>query len=194
MWKLLTAALLGWACALERGLLGGPLLTAAGAAAEKAVGAALRQRYTRPGGCTDRKAAETKAFRSRMASALGRVNISEDGAPLADWWNIYDELAVQAQGAAGSLVNSSDLQQAEELVAWLEATKFGPKLAGAADGQLMPWLPSITRHEASIHHEASTIEPHAPSTITYHDHELVEWLEEAQLICVVIELHEAVMA
>eukprot|EP00435_Cladocopium_sp_Y103_P004863 s4128_g1.t1 len=38
----------------EEGAVGGPLLTAVGAAAEKAVGQQLRQRYTRPGGCTDR--------------------------------------------------------------------------------------------------------------------------------------------
>ena len=37
-----------------QGAVGGPLLTATGAAAEKALGQLLRQRYTRPGGCTDR--------------------------------------------------------------------------------------------------------------------------------------------
>eukprot|EP00434_Breviolum_minutum_P031683 symbB.v1.2.028018.t1/scaffold2924.1/size67115/1 len=62
----------------------------------------------------------------------GKVNISEDGtaAPLADWWNIYDELAVRSQAPSGGVVNSSDLQEAEGLAAWLEAMKFGPKLAG----------------------------------------------------------------
>jgi hypothetical protein len=38
----------------HQGAVGGPLLTATGAAAEKALGQLLRQRYTRPGGCTDR--------------------------------------------------------------------------------------------------------------------------------------------
>lgn len=212
----------------EEGAVGGPLLTATGAAAEKALGQLLRQRYTRPGGCTDRclngqvgngvyaqdevhaessglartlqsayalhaglfpqgsvessggeavqvplpvysrptgedfilrgytmctaqarnleawqsspefltKASETKAFRSRMAQLLGRVNISEDGtaAPLADWWNTYDEIAVAAQAPTGSAVNASDLQEAETLAAWLEAVKFGPKLAGTKCG------------------------------------------------------------
>lgn len=48
MWKLQVLA------ATLQALLGGPLLTGAGAAAEKAVGEALRKRYTRPGGCSDR--------------------------------------------------------------------------------------------------------------------------------------------
>ncbi|CAL1169107.1 unnamed protein product [Cladocopium goreaui] len=82
------------------------------------------------------KASETKAFRSRMAQLLGRVNISEDGtaAPLADWWNTYDEIAVAAQAPTGSAVNASDLQEAETLAAWHEAVKFGPKLAGTKCG------------------------------------------------------------
>lgn len=43
-----------WQEGCSQGAFGGPLLTAAGAAAEKAVGQALRKRYTRPGGCIER--------------------------------------------------------------------------------------------------------------------------------------------
>eukprot|EP00913_Durusdinium_trenchii_P008001 g7504.t3 len=183
---------------------GGPPLTARGAADAAAVGRALRQRYVRPGGCSQRclggevgatgnyqpgevhcessalartlqsayalqeglfpggsvaeaapavplpvysrptgedfilrgytkcsvqaqklkdwysspefqaKATDTKAFRSQMAEALGRVNVTEDGtaAPLAD---------------AGT-------QRAERLAAWLEAKKFSPQIAGTSCG------------------------------------------------------------
>ncbi|CAK8993026.1 Lysosomal acid phosphatase (LAP) [Durusdinium trenchii] len=82
------------------------------------------------------KATDTKAFRSQMAEALGRVNVTEDGtaAPLADWWNVYDELAVAAQAPSGGPVNGSQLQQAERLAAWLEAKKFSPQIAGTSCG------------------------------------------------------------
>ncbi len=38
------------------------------------------------------------------------------------------------QAPSGGVVNSSDLQEAEGLAAWLEAMKFGPKLAGPWGG------------------------------------------------------------
>ncbi|CAE7249371.1 unnamed protein product, partial [Symbiodinium sp. CCMP2592] len=78
------------------------------------------------------KAEETVELRSRVASALGRTNVTEDdgtGAPLPDWWNTYDELVIAAQ-AGSPVVNSSDMEEAEELAAWLEAMKFSKKVAG----------------------------------------------------------------
>lgn len=45
------------------------------------------------------------------------------------------------QAPSGGVVNSSDLQEAEGLAAWLEAMKFGPKLAGLRGGWGM--VPSL---------------------------------------------------
>ena len=36
-------------------------------------------------------------------------------------------------------MNASDLQEAETLAAWLEAKKFGPKLAGAMTDSVTDW-------------------------------------------------------
>ncbi|MCV6603380.1 MAG: hypothetical protein OIF54_17755 [Cohaesibacter sp.] len=41
------------------------------------------------------------------------------------------------QAPSGGVVNSGDLQEAEGLAAWLEAMKFGPKLAGL--GRVGAW-------------------------------------------------------
>ena len=78
------------------------------------------------------KAEQTVGLRSRVATALGHENVTDDdgtGAPLADWWNTYDELVVASQ-TGRQPVNSSDMQEAEELAAWLEAMKLSTKLAG----------------------------------------------------------------
>ena len=78
------------------------------------------------------KEEETVDFRSRVSTALGHENVTDDdgtGAPLANWWNTYDELVMAGQ-AGNPPMNSSDMQQAEELAAWLEAWKFSKKVAG----------------------------------------------------------------
>jgi len=66
---------------------------------------------------------------SNPRNYTGSGSQQADSVPLRDWWNAYDALNVADQSGQ-PLVDQTVLREVANLVAWIEARKFGVKVAG----------------------------------------------------------------